>query len=205
MKIYLIILLFIITFSGFSQKNTSQFIDAKEIDQINIDTDEVFKISLKTVTGDQIRITTHADGEYYNDISLDLEQEGNVLNITSQFRKILQSGFDKLSAHKVFALEITLEIPEGFKVYIKSNIASVEAKGVFKYLQIQLNSGHCTLNSFVGNALVNTFNGAINIETTDATVVASSRNGTINIPPNFPGIHHINATSINGNIRVVEN
>ncbi len=205
MKIYISILLFVISISGFAQKDTSQLISANGISQINIDTDEVFKINLKTVSGDQIKITTHAAGEYYNDISIDLDQKKDVLYITSQFREILQSGFDKLSAHKVFALEVSMEIPAGMQVYINSNIASVEAAGTYKYLQVQLNSGHCNITSFLGNALINTFNGAINIETTDATVVASSRNGTLSLPPDFPGIHQIHATSINGDIRVVEN
>ncbi len=205
MKINLIILLFFVSYSSYAQKDTSQIIDAKEIDQIYIDTDEVFKINLKTISGDQIKISSHADGEYFNDISLEYEQKGNVLNISSQFRKILQSGFDKLSAHKVFALEITMEIPEGLQVFIKSNIASVEAIGAFEYIQVQLNSGHCNLISFSGNALINTFTGAISIETTDATVIASSRNGSVSIPPDIPGTHQINATSINGDIRVVEN
>ena len=205
MKIYISIFLFVSSLTAFAQKDTSQLLESKGIEQINIDTDEVFKINLKTVSGDQIKIKTHAAGEYYNDISIDLEQKADVLNITSQFREILQSGFDKLSAHKVFALEISMEIPEGMQVYINSNIASVEAAGSYKYLQVQLNSGHCNLTSFIGNALINTFNGAINIETTDATVVANSRNGTLSLPPDFPGIYQIHATSINGNIRVVEN
>ena len=205
MKIYISIFLILTSLTGFAQKDTSQLIDANGIEKINIDTDEVFKINLKTVSGDQIKITTHAAGEYYNDISLDLEHKKEVLNITSQFREILQSGFDKLSAHKVFALEISIEIPEGLQVYINSNIASVDAAGTYKYLQVQLNTGHCNITSFLGNALVNTFNGAINIETTDATVVANSRNGTMSLPPDLPGIHQIHATSINGNIRVVEN
>jgi len=206
MKFQLTYLIFLFSLFASAQKNTSTQIDAKEIQSLYIDTDEVFKIIIKTSTNsNQISISTHSEGEYFNDIALNTEVRKNSVYLTTQFREILQSGFDKLSAHKVFSLEVTLEVPEGLRVFIKSNIASVEAKGAYKFIQVQLNSGYCNLSDFMGNALVNTYNGAITIETTDATVTASSRNGKVILSADLSGKDIIKATSINGDIRVVEN
>ncbi|HSM63685.1 MAG TPA: hypothetical protein VK833_07095 [Gillisia sp.] len=188
-----------------AQKDTSQQIDSKGIESIHINTDEAFKINLKTTKGDMILISTHTEGEYFNDIALITETKGGSLHLSTKFREILQSGYDKLSAHKVFSLEIRIEIPENLQVLIKSNIASLEAKGVYDFLEAELNSGYCTLTNFKGNALINTYNGPISIETTNATVTASSRNGEVIIPLNFTGNHIIKVTSINGDIRVTEN
>jgi len=206
MKFQLTYLIFLFSLFASAQKNTSTQIDAKEIQSLYIYTDEVFKIIIKTSTNsNQISISTHSEGEYFNDIALNTEVRKNSVYLTTQFREILQSGFDKLSAHKVFSLEVTLEVPEGLRVFIKSNIASVEAKGAYKFIQVQLNSGYCNLSDFMGNALVNTYNGAITIETTDATVTASSRNGKVILSADLSGKDIIKATSINGDIRVVEN
>ena len=83
------------------------------------------------------------------------------LFLKSEYIEILQSGYDKLSAHKVFSLEIKLIVPENLKIEIESNIASVTAIGEFEYLQIQLKQGNCEVLNFSGNALVNTFTGNI--------------------------------------------
>lgn len=206
MKFLLAFLIFFITIFAFAQKDTSKQLDAKDIKSIYIDTDEVFKIILKTSSNsDIISISSHSEGEYFNDIALDTEVRENSIYLSTKFREILKSGFDKLSAHKVFSLEITLEIPEELEVYVKSNIASVEAEGVYDFIQVQLNSGYCNLSNFQGNALVNTYNGAITIQTTDATVTAFSRNGKVSLPLVVSGKNVINATSINGNISIVEN
>ena len=206
MKFLITFIIFLSSLFATAQKDTSRQLDAQGIDNIYIDTDEVFKILIKTSTNsDQISISTHSEGEYFNDIALDTDRRENSIFLTTKFREILQSGFDKLSAHKVFSLEITLEIPEGLQVFIRSNIASVEAKGTYNFMQVQLKSGYCDLSEFMGNALVNTYNGAITIQTTDATVIASSRNGKVILPLVSKGKDTIKATSINGDIRVVEN
>lgn len=205
MKLIISSLFFLLFLQVYAQKDTSQQIDAQDVKIINIDTDEVFKINIKTTKTDFILISTHAEGEYSNDIALNSEVKENSLFLRTQFREILQSGFDKLSAHKVFSLELTIEIPENLQVVIKSNIASVEAAGHYEFLQIQLNSGYCELSSFVGDALINTLNGRISIQTTDATVTATSRNGEVNVKSNLSGKHQITANSINGAILVMKN
>ncbi|WP_144960174.1 hypothetical protein [Gillisia sp. Hel_I_86] len=205
MKVNLIFLLFLFTLFASAQKDTSRQLEAAGIKSVYINTDEVFKILIKTTNSDQISISTHSEGEYFNDITLNSEAKGNSLYLSTQFPEILQSGYDKLSAHKVFSLEVILEIPENLQVFIRSNIAAVEAEGSYNFIEAQLKSGYCSLFNFTGNALINTYNGAISIQTTDATLTASSRNGEVIVPLAFSGKHLIKATSINGAIRVVKN
>ncbi|MFO7719806.1 MAG: hypothetical protein R6W85_05120 [Gillisia sp.] len=175
MKFYVSFLIFIsVVFCSFSQKDVSGTYDAQNIEKLYIFTDEVFKINLKTSEKDKIILTSHSDGEYFNDISLNMELFQDRMILTTHFREILQSGYDKLSAHKVFSLEITLEIPEGLEVFIKSNIASVSGSGTYKNLEVELKSGNCELTSFQGNALVNTYIGSIDVQTKNAEITASA-------------------------------
>lgn len=206
MKFYLTwFLLLSVVLCAYSQKDVSGTYDAQNIEKLYIFTDEVFRINLKTSEKDKIILTSHSEGEYFNDISLNMELLQDKMILTTQFRKILQSGYDKLSAHKVFSLEITLEIPEGLEVFIKSNIASVSGSGTYKNLEVELKSGYCKLTSFEGNALVNTYNGSIEVQTQKAEITAISRNGSVMVPLEITGKNKIYLTTINGNIRVREN
>lgn len=205
MKHYLTVLIGLFSLVVVAQKDTARQIDGKGIKQLYIETDEVFRINLKTVKGDRFLITTHSEGEYYNDIALNTKVDEETLYLSTEFQEILQSGYDKLSAHKVFSLEITLEVPENLQVIISSNIAAVEAKGVYESLQIELKTGYCNLNDFQGNAVINTYDGAVSVKTSGATVMATSRNGKVILPANFSGNHSIKVTSINGDIRVEKN
>lgn len=205
MKTLLYLLFFLYIFKGYAQKETLDIYDAKGIEQLYIQIDEVFKINIKASKTNKITITSSTRGEYYNDISLDVQVMQEQLHLTSQYNEILQNGYDKLSAHKVFSLEITLEIPEGLEVTVDSNIASLRAEGKFKHLQAQLRSGFCRLENFSGNALVNTFSGGIEVETANANIIAASRKGSVDTPQFLGGKHKVELHSITGDIRVVIN
>lgn len=189
----------------FAQKDTSQKFDAGNVQRFELFLDEVYKINLQTSKEDKILLSTHSEGEYFNDINLEVERLQDKILITSSFREILQSGYDKLSAHKVFSLEVNLTIPEGLEIYIKSNIATVNATGNFKDIQVELQSGSCKLKNFTGNALVNTYRGGIWVETNNADIKASSGTGTVDIPKEMRGSNSLELRSINGDIKVVKN
>ena len=201
---YFFIFFLLLNFPAQAQKETTQTIEAGNLTKIVFNSDEVYRIAVKTVPGDQIVIKSKTDGEYFNNISLDAEVRNNVLYLKSRFREILQSGFDKLSAHKVFAMEVELQIPEGMEVEIKSNVASVFIEGVYDQTLIQLKSGSAYLDNFRGDAVINTYDGNVHVETENASVEAESRHGIVTVPESLNGTYRINLTSINGNIKVRE-
>ena len=203
-KILLFIAILIVG-NGFAQKETREIIDAAAIQSIRIDTDEVYLIKMISGNTSQISIKTHSEGEYFQDIVLKTDLQKNVLTITTQYPERLTGGYDKLSAHKVFSLEIELEIPEGLEVEINSNIASVEAKGAFESVYADLKQGYCNLLNFSGNAVINTYTGHILVETSSGLIEAESRNGTVEIPDFLPGRNPLRLTSIDGNIKVRKN
>ncbi len=202
-----ILLLALVFISGtlFAQKDTREIMDAETIKSIQIDTDEVYLIKITSTGTSQISISTHSEGEYFNDIILNTEQKKDVLKISTQYPERLTGGYDKLSAHKVFSLEIELEIPRGLEVVINSNIASVEASGDFKSFYADLKQGYCELLNFSGHAVINTYSGHILVETASGLIEAESRNGTIEIPEFLPGRNPLRLKSIDGDIKVRKN
>lgn len=203
MKYFLLLFLFI-SFSGRSQKETTQTFEAGGIETIVVNSDEIYRISIKTVPGDQITISSKTDGEYFNNISLDSEVNRKTLSLNSRFREILQSGFDKLSAHKVYAMEVKLQIPEGMKVEVRSNVSSVFMEGAYDEILLQLKSGSAYLENFKGDAVINTYEGNIEVEAESAEVEAESRHGKVSVPDSINGLYMLKLISINGNIKVRE-
>ena len=195
---------FLLSFTTYAQRETLQTIDAKNISEILIKSDEVFRVSLTTTKERLMTMKTESEGEYFQNISLITDITGSTLTVTSKYPEILTSGFDKLSAHKVFAVQVFLEIPENLKVTIISNVASVFGSGSYKNLELELKSGQCVLTDFDGDLLVNTYNGNITVETTYAKVEASSRHGTIENNLNHTGENLLKLKTIDGNIAVTE-
>ncbi|TRO67270.1 hypothetical protein [Christiangramia sabulilitoris] len=186
----------------FSQKDTAEVIDASEIQNIQIETDEVYLIRIISTNTSHIKIRTHSEGEYFNRIIVNSEIAGNILTISTQYPEELRGGYDKLSAHKVFSLEIEMEVPSGLQVNVQSNIASLHCSGKFESIFAELKQGYCKLLEFTGSAVVNTFSGYIHVETSTGMIEASSRNGRVDIPEFLPGRNPLKLASIDGNIMV---
>lgn len=202
---YILTFLLILMFLPLSaQKHIEQVIEAGNIEKLSFLSDEIYSVQIKAVAGEQIRITTDTEGEYFNNISLNAEVRDKTLFLSSRYREILQSGYDKLSAHKVFSMEVTLEIPEGMLVEVNSNVASVYLSGNFEGILVQLTSGSCYLQDFTGDAVINTYDGNITGNVSSGEIAATSRHGEVNIPKNSRGNHKMVLTSINGNIKLSE-
>ncbi|MCM4159096.1 hypothetical protein FHG64_08900 [Antarcticibacterium flavum] len=187
------------------QSESSRLIDAAGVKELVILTDEVYKIYIRSGDGEQILLTTYSEGEYYNEIHLDVERSQERVVLNSRFREILQGGFDKLSAHKVFSMEISLQVPQGLDVYVRSNIASVTASGNFRNFKAELQEGYCHLEQFTGNALVNTYRGNIWVQTAGVEVKANSVAGKVQVDPNLQGQNRIQLRSVTGDIKVEKN
>lgn len=198
------VMLLLLSFRMAAQKNVNHILDAAGIEAIVLNSNEIYKISLVTSTDQYIRVSTRADGEYFDDISLSSRIEDQTLFLKSEYKRILQSGYDKLSAHKVFAMEVELQIPEDMRVEIRSNLASIFMRGKYESVLIQTKSGSSYLKDFTGDAVINTFEGNIEVETANAEVSAQSRNGEVKIPIKNGGLNKLFLTTINGNIKVQE-
>jgi len=187
-----------------AQRDTREIFNASGIESIDILTNEVFKITISASNTDRIRLITHSEGEYFNQILVQTKVDNGNLSIKTSYPQELTGGFDKLSAHKVFSLEIELEIPKDLEISVDSNIASLITSGSFSQLTANLKDGYCDLKDFAGNATINTYDGNIRVETSSGFVDAESRNGTVEIPEHFSGRNPIKLKSIDGNILVLK-
>ena len=204
LKKFCLLWLFCFSMSLHAQRDTREIFNASGIESIDILTNEVFKITITATNTDRIRLITHSEGEYFNQIRVQTKVDDGNLSIETSYPQELTGGFDKLSAHKVFSLELELEIPKDLEISVDSNIASLITFGSFSQLTANLKDGYCNLREFAGNATINTYEGNIRVETASGLVEAVSRNGKVEIPEHFSGRNPIKLKSIDGNILVLK-
>lgn len=201
---YLIILAIVSTVfeNTKAQVTSTQRINAENIQQVRLELEQVAFISIKNSDKKEIEMQTKSTGEYSQAIRLDKKITKNKLVIRSVFDKKLKSGFDKLSALKVFSIKLHLFIPADIKVDIRTDITNINLNGSYKSVHIENKFGNCRFNHFHGNAQVNTYNGNIYIETNNANIKASTQNGTKEVALIKGKKHQINVKTINGNIKI---
>ncbi len=187
-----------------SQKTIEKTIDAQNISFIMVEGNEMFKIKLNTSRTEKIILKTKIEGEYSEDMVVLANIEGDSVIVSSAFQPLFVNHNDKLSAHKVISIEIELIVPENRKVYIESNTASAEIDGDYDFLTAELSQGNCDLNIYDSNAIVNTVNGEIELNTNFADVEAFSKTGTVAREQLTLGSNQISLNSVNGNISIIK-
>ena len=186
----------------YAQKVEEKIINNKALNSITIEGDAIFKINIIATSTKNIKLISKIEGEFTNNTNVLTKIKNNTLLITSEYPKLTNKTDDKLNAHKVHSIEINLEIPKDFNLYVKSNIASARISGTFNYLLLELNQGNAKVFNFKGSATINTYNGNIDLETNNAIIEAKTRTGTLNEEKITESQNQIKITSINGNINI---
>lgn len=189
-----------------AQKRLSQTYDASAVKELYIHSNEIFEIKISAIETDQIIVNTIIEGETFASTLLNANIDDEVLNITTGKMPNFQPFNDKLSAHKVMAIELEIVIPIGLDVSVYSTLASVDTSGALGNVRIDLGRGHFkgTGFRFRENANINTISGSILLDVHQAIVTAQSRNGTVVIAEGFTNGMSIQLQSLHGDITVIK-
>jgi len=168
---------FIIFFTAIANISFAQNIVEKRIKNINdtsvqINTQNCFLVDIKTGVTDEIKVEAVMSGEYSNDISLNIYEEGKTLFVDTALRPNFEMPNDKLGAHKVISISLKITVPEHMNVQLENTID------------------------------VTTQTGAIEVYTIKGNIKADSKYGKItkdNIPN---GDAHFNLSSVTGDIHI---
>lgn len=187
-----------------AQKRVVKDIDAFGIDFLEVMADKVFDIEIVAVKSSTITISAWTEGEHNEQLLITANAQGNKIAIGCEYRPEFRNFNDKLSAHKIVSVKMKLEVPENLVLYLTSEIANAWIQGKFKMLTAELKGGFCILKGFYGNAIANTYNGDIIMETNFASVDAETKNGKLLLDAIAPGPHNIELKSVNGSITVTK-
>lgn len=185
------------------QSRANKTIDASNCEKIVVDGTNISKIDLQTSGENMIKIYWRSDGEYKNKIICTVKAEESVVYINSIIDEISRKFNDKLSAHKVLAASLILEVPKNLKLEIRSDISNVSVEGSFSSFLCELKSGAVDFSGTSKIGIINTNAGSIVITTLNASVDAISRNGILKISKTLTGSDNWVLRSINGDITVL--
>ena len=200
-KLFFFFIFILLSISVKSQSSFNKSIDASDLTEVFIILDNTFEVEVTNTSENKIIVNAISEGEYQNDILINAKRKENSLTILDDIQPFSENHNDKLSAHKMIALKVKIQIPQHLNLTITSRLASLELNARIKSLFIELNSGDCTLRNFMGNATINTLGGDIIVYTGNAVINASTKSGIITSEKIF-GEHQIELKSITGNISV---
>ena len=201
---YILVLFFMIS-EGFAQKILEKSWNVNEFQGLEIISEEIFKINLFSEVSDQIQLITRIEGENYEHVAVQVSEANQTLRLTTGYTPYFEATNDKLAAHKVISIEMDIHIPKHLEVFIQGAIVSVETRGVFQKLRLELDTGNCELYDFQGDALLNTKSGNITVYArSEVFAIGKSKRGTMRNELRSPGKFQVRAQSVNGDITLLQ-
>ncbi|RNC88403.1 MAG: hypothetical protein ED556_04250 [Winogradskyella sp.] len=201
-KTFLVSFVFLVCSFGFSQNTSQNIFQANGISDIRVDGDQIFNISVNTLDTDKITVSSITDGEYQNDVSVISEIKGNQLFLKLEHTTLYKTPDDKRNAHKVVAATLKIELPENLKLSVKSDVGSVNVKGDFLELKLNLEQGGCNIEGYARLATIQTIDGNIFAKTNNAIIETDSRHGLVDFPNDIMGFNVWRLKTNKGNIKV---
>lgn len=167
---------------------------------INIDVKNCYELSLESIDSKEIIVEAVIEGEYSKDLLVNVREEGNTLWVSTDFEPNFINPNDKLSAHKVISIALTVKLPNHKNVLVYGTSCNVAVKGMYKNLGITLNDGRCILNEVGETVNVTTQSGDIHLSSSKAKIKAISKYGTV-LKANIPiGDNYFNINTATGNV-----
>ncbi|MEP2238217.1 MAG: DUF4097 family beta strand repeat-containing protein [Maribacter sp.] len=166
--------------SGLSaQKKVYRNILADHINLIQVDAANCFIVELHTGDNNEISVEAEMEGEYSQDLDLEVSTNGSTLLVNAGFVPSFKNPNDKLSAHKVVSILLRLTVPSYKNLEIFGTNTRVLLDGKYNKLQVSLADGTCVLNNVIANANIKTQSGNIKVFSAAATIDAVSKYGSV--------------------------
>jgi len=187
---------------GNTQNKTENKFSSNGISEIIVDGDQIFDIKVIAEKSETILIKAVSDGEYGNDYQVISEVKGKQLFIALKRISVEKTADDKRNAHKVVAAALEIKLPENMRLSIKSDVGSLDAKGKFNELKINLSQGGCNIKGTARLSNIKTVDGNIFVRTKNAIIQTDSHHGLVDFPSDMLGFNVWKLTTNGGNITV---
>jgi hypothetical protein len=128
------------------QIQEAQTWDATEINSIHLNFPWASSISVSTHKHSSIKVKYQKEGEYQNLYLIRSNIKGAGFYLDEFEMPNSEKPGDKLSAHKVVANQIELEIPESMLLNLVAKEAKIKCSGIFELLNINIDHGSAVFN-----------------------------------------------------------
>lgn len=134
-----------------AQKTLHKQWSAKGISVVRILADEIYNIRIYSTDDPTVKVALYIEGETNESVVLEAKSKNDTLDLQTAYSPYFEPYNDKLAAHKVVAIEMTLFVPKNLTIDLEAKLASVVTYGPFDQLLVQLNQGNGTFHDFIGN------------------------------------------------------
>lgn len=158
--------------------------------------------SLNVYSWEENVIKTHyfTEGEYQNSVVFNGVIRGNQLYLKEQIAPTYEAFHDKLSAHKVFATQLDIYIPENTFLQLKAQNCQVKINGNFQKIAIEINEGKVQTDATFINGKIKTDTADVFLNGLENSVFASTKKGRIEGDFDLEKNATLSITSRDGNI-----
>ncbi|MEP2278658.1 DUF4097 family beta strand repeat-containing protein [Maribacter sp.] len=190
----------LLSFGLSAQKKVYRNILADHISLIQVDAANCFIVELQTADDNEISVEAEMEGEYSQDLNLEVSTNGSTLLVNAGFAPSFKNPNDKLSAHKVVSILLRLKVPSYKNLEIFGTNSRVLLDGKYNKLQVSLADGTCVLNNVIADAKIKTQSGNIKVFSAAATIDAASKYGTVSANVIPAGNSSFKLQTVTGNI-----
>ena len=183
-----------------AQKKMYKNVLGDHIELIQVDATNSYIVEVETSNNNEISILAEMEGEYSQDLGLDVLTNGNTLLVETGFTPNFENPNDKLSAHKVISIAIRITMPRQKKLEVFGTNARVVVEGTYKNVDVSLSDGACLLKNLKADAKVKTQSGNITIFAKSAEIKTHNKYGNVSTNPIPLGISSFMLETITGNI-----
>lgn len=187
---------------AWGQKDMHRTYDARNLTKLQIDAERIFEVELHSATSDLLEVHTFIEGEYQNELTVTSEKKGSTLILKGDFTPSFQNPNDKLSAHKVVSVRLSVKVPVHLIAEIVGSSVRVQANGFYEDLSIQTGKGPVLLEEVEGLIRVKTLSGEIVANRISGVLNASSSYGEVFRGHVRPGNSQLDLESVSGDIYI---
>lgn len=191
---------FFLGFSAFGQVQWNKTLNELDLKGITIDMRFIHGLTLSTHRSKDVLLNTQSEGEYQLQYVVVTQYDNHWLTVYPQRAPSFKSYNDKLSAHKVIAMNLEIRVPEYIKVEIEANQGNLNVSGLYRELYIQIDEGSLKMSHIAEQSTIKTKGASVYLNIDSGTVETKSEKGKVVgfIAPNRN--HHYDISSQYGPI-----
>ena len=177
---------FFLGFSAFGQVQWNKTLKDLDLRGITIDMRFIQGLNLTTHRSADVLLNTQSEGEYQLQYVVVTQHENRWLTVYPQRVPAFNNLNDKLSAHKVIAMNLEMRVPESIVVEIEANQGKLEVSGLYRELNVQLDEGSLKLSHRAEQSTIKTKGASVHLNVASGTVDSKSEKGLVigQITPN---------------------
>ncbi len=170
---------FFLGFSAFGQVQWNKTLKDLDLRGITIDMRFIQGLTLSTHRSEDVLLNTQSEGEYQLQYVVVTQHENHWLTVYPQRAPSFNSYNDKLSAHKVIAMNLEIRVPESIKVEIEANQGKLNVSGLYRELYIQLDEGSLKMSHIAEQSTIKTKGASVYLNIDSGTVETKSKKGKV--------------------------